>query len=136
MSQLFQWSAEEFGLGVQEMDNEHQILIKKMNKLYDAYEAGAEYLELKGLIEELANYTVEHFRDEEAFMESIGFEGLATHKIIHEQLLKQFTEHVDRFNQAQEIEPKFFDFLKVWLSAHIRGIDMKYAQKEKSLNAG
>lgn len=132
MSEFFKWTENEYGLGVHEMDEEHQLLISKMNRLYAAAEKGEGFSELKGLIDDLANYTVQHFSDEEKYMEKIGFTGLTNHKIIHQQLLKQFEGHVNKFNETREVDSKFFDFLKVWLSAHIRSIDMKYGDFAKN----
>lgn len=135
MSGFFQWSDKEYGLDVSEMDAEHKTLIEKMNLLYEAADNKEPFERLQFLVDDLADYTVQHFRDEEAFMESIGFPGLDTHKIIHEQLLKQFGEHVAKFQQSQNLSEDFFGFLKVWLSAHIRGIDMKYSDFSKEVKS-
>ena len=128
MSNYFQWTKEEFGLDVPAMDSEHQELIDKMNALYDGVQEKKSFLELQKLVDDLAAYTVKHFADEEAYIEKIKFEGLATHKIIHQQLLKQFKEFVVEFNTKKALSDAFFSFLKVWLTSHIRGIDMKYAK--------
>lgn len=57
------------------------------------------------------------------------YSGSGTHKLIHQDLLKRFGEHVLRFRSSPEMKVSndFFMFLKVWLSAHICGIDRKYA---------
>ena len=135
MSNLFEWTQKDYGLDVFEMDNEHKVLIQKMNSLHRSYVAHEPFPELKKKIDDLAKYTVEHFQDEEAYMEKIGFPGVVTHKIIHQQLLKQFGEFVAKAEAAQSIGNDFFGFLKVWLSAHIRGIDMKYANHSKQSKA-
>lgn len=127
MSEFYTWTAAELGLDIHEMDDEHQVLIKKMNALYAAVDQKKGASELGALVTDLAQYTVKHFADEEAYMEKIGFDGLPTHKIIHQQLLSQFNTFVDEFKKSQSLSPAFFNFLKVWLTSHIRGIDKKYS---------
>ena len=132
MSEFFQWNQQNLGLDC-EMDDEHKILINKMNLVYDAQAAGESYNKVTSLLEDLGAYTVEHFKSEEAYMEKIGFQGLATHKIIHQQLLKQFGEHMENYKKTQKLEESFFNFLKVWLTSHIKGIDAKYAGKHHAV---
>lgn len=135
MSDFFVWTAEELGLNVVEMDKEHQTLINKMNALHKAYTEKLPYDNTLKVLEDFAQFTVKHFSDEEAYMEKINFEGLPTHKIIHQQLLKQFQEFLDKFKEEKVLNDSFFNFLKVWLTGHIRGIDMKYANKANKKSA-
>ena len=65
-------------------------------------------------------------------MESIGFPGLREHKYIHKSLLDQVTDHKLKFEASGVLSNEFFAFLKVWLKAHICGIDMKYGQHKKA----
>ena len=67
-------------------------------------------------------------RDEEAYMASVNFAGLASHKLIHADLLKTFSDHAGTIRaNGGEVPSGFLMFLKLWLTAHIKGIDMKYA---------
>lgn len=60
------------------------------------------------------------------------FAGLATHKIIHLQLLEQVQKHATEFQRTGLLGDAFFQFLAVWLTSHIRGIDSKYALARKA----
>lgn len=131
MADFYVWKEEELGLGVQNMDKEHQILISKMNALYAANESKSSPLHLKNLIDDLAQYTIKHFADEEAYMDQINYPEAETHKVIHKQLLAQFNNYVEQFKTNQTVSKEFFNFLKVWLTSHIRGIDMKYSAFSK-----
>ena len=128
MAEFFKWDANVFGLKVKEMDDEHQELIRLMNKLFDSNQNNQPFNEIKKHVDALAEYTVKHFADEEKYMEKISFPGLQTHKIIHQQLLEQFKGYVTDFTKTQKITDAFFKFLAVWLTSHIKGIDMKYAE--------
>jgi hemerythrin len=133
MADFFKWDPTQFSVKVKSMDDEHQELIRKMNALHAANERKAEKAELERLLNDFAGYTVKHFADEEAYMASVNFSGLETHKVIHKQLLGQVTEHVAAFQKTGEFTPAFFNFLSVWLTSHIRGIDSKYgAAKTKA----
>lgn len=129
MSDFYKWDPAMLSVNVKEMDNEHIELIKRMNALHAAYTANKSTEELGRLVDALAAYTVKHFQDEEAYMEKVKFDGLATHKIIHKQLLDQVTKHVNDFKTSGKLGDEFFKFLAVWLTSHIRGIDTKYGKK-------
>lgn len=59
-------------------------------------------------------------------MASIDYPLLDTHKRIHANLLEEFGAHKTNFEKTGELTTKFFSFLKLWLTAHIQGIDKKY----------
>ena len=128
MADFYIWSDAELGLNVREMDKEHQELVLRMNDLYNGVENKVPTKQVQALIDSLAQYTVKHFTDEEAYMEKLGFPGLPTHKIIHQQLLTQFGNFVEEFKKTSVVTPAFFEFLKVWLTSHIKGIDKKYSE--------
>ncbi|HPG24436.1 MAG: hemerythrin family protein [Spirochaetaceae bacterium] len=119
------WS-DAFDVGVDKMNEEHQRLIDLMNRLHDLYEGDASRSEQKKTFDELAKYTVKHFADEEAYMESIEWPGLVTHRHIHAKLLDDLGTHKAAFDKGGELSSKLFSFLKIWLKAHIQGIDRKY----------
>jgi hemerythrin-like metal-binding protein len=100
-----------------------------MNRLHDQFQAGVGKLQQKKTIEELQKYTVKHFSLEEQYLASIDYPKLEAHKLIHASLLEEFGEHVAAFKKSGELTSKFFSFLKLWLTAHIQGIDMKYGPK-------
>ncbi|MEC9250163.1 MAG: hemerythrin family protein, partial [Pseudomonadota bacterium] len=88
------------------------------------------------LLERLGQVTIDHFRDEEAYMEKTGYPGITSHKLIHKDLLDKFTAFASEIKaNGGEVPEKFLTFLKLWLSAHIRGIDMKYGPKAGSVAA-
>lgn len=129
MSDLFQWDKAVYGLNVPEMDREHETLIGLMNRLFDLHAQHASRAQLSSAVDALVNFTVKHFADEEAYMASIGSPDLKTHAGVHKQLLRNVTEHVQKFQQSGALTDEFFSFLTFWLKAHIRGVDARYAKK-------
>lgn len=128
----FQWT-DQLDVGVGPMNEQHQRLIDIMNVLHDRAEAGAPRAELRGLVKSLADNTIRHFRAEEAYMDSVAYPEAARHKRIHEDLLGTLDQHRRAFEGGGSLGAEFFSFLKMWLSAHIKGIDKKYASHAGAL---
>jgi len=123
-----EWTAR-LSLGVKPMDEAHMHLIDLMNRLHESCAAGDDKAEIRRGLKALSDFTVRHFREEEAFMQSIAYPGLATHKQIHANLIAQLGEHFEAFETGPgTLSNQFFTFLKVWLTAHIMGIDGKYGE--------
>jgi hemerythrin-like metal-binding protein len=132
---IFKWDKAQFTTYVDPMDKEHQVLIEIMNELAVLNEAQTTKSQLLKVAEKLGQKTKEHFAHEEQFMATVpGYKGLSTHKVIHASLLESFQKHVTDFQKSAEnkLPDTFFRFLKVWLSAHICGIDRKYGELAKA----
>lgn len=129
---FFQWDPKKYSVNVDKMDREHEILIEKMNALYDAFDSGESFELTSQLLNDFAIYTATHFQDEETFMESIGYKEIENHKRIHKKILELFQEHLANFNENRELSLDFFDFLKNWLTTHIQGVDAKYGRVAKN----
>ena len=125
---LFDWGAA-LDVGVTNMNDEHKIILQFMNQLYDQSAAGADKSTLSETINKLEKATIAHFSDEENYMKSIAFPKFCMHKITHQDLLQKFAYHKANFENGNgEIPKAFFDFLLLWLSTHIQGIDRKYGE--------
>jgi hemerythrin-like metal-binding protein len=131
---LMNWD-NKLDIGVDEMNEEHQGLLKCMNDLYDAWESKSPVANQKVLLDKLKDATIEHFSHEEAYMEKIGWEAVDVHRYIHKSLLETFTKHYQSFLDQRELTMEFFEFLRLWLAAHIQGIDKKYGDFEVKKSA-
>ena len=131
MADFYQWNPKTLSVSVGAMDDEHQVLIKKMNALHAAHVAKADRAKLSELLGDLAGYTTKHCADEEAYMASVGFPDLESHKRIHQKLLARVGEHVAELEKTGKLTDALFSFLAFWLSSHIQGIDVKYGEHAK-----
>ncbi len=126
---IMEWNSD-LDVGVEAMNDEHKQILDLMNRIHDAATAGQTGAPVIRLVDDLARVTIDHFRDEEVYMEKVGYEGLKTHKLIHKDLLDKYTGFATDIRAANGILPdRFLTFLKLWLTAHIKGIDMKYGPK-------
>ena len=124
---LLEWSSE-LDVRVDSMNREHTELIRLMNVVYEANASASGKARISSALDALVEYTVKHFEDEEAYMESINFSGLRSHKYIHQDLLRRVGGFVSDYKSStsDELPNEFFEFLKFWLVSHIQGIDTKY----------
>lgn len=134
MNDFFPWDPTKYSLAIAEMDHQHQLLIDVMNRLASRDSRGAPKQELQRLLDQLISVTVQHFRDEEEYMATKRYPKLDTHRRIHSELVAQLQGHVAAFaaGASARLNPKFLEFLKFWLAAHIRGIDKQYADHVRS----
>lgn len=122
--QQFGWS-EEYLLNIPSVDEEHQNLVALINNFIGAIHTKDEKKAIVSTFENLLNYTAEHFKNEEAFMEKHQFPLLEEHRKIHERL----TREVEDLNRKKDyiFPDSIADFLISWLTDHIMGEDKKYA---------
>jgi hemerythrin len=131
---FFEWD-NVLDIGVKAMDQQHQLLVKMMDKLYTQNHTQVSKLQLIESVNELFRFVVKHFREEERFMKSINFPNLEAHKKIHQNLLRELEELSKDFKESYEekLSSEFVIFLKFWLSTHIMGIDNKYGTFAKQM---
>jgi hemerythrin len=124
---MFDWDPR-YDIGVEAMNREHKVLLDLMAKLLATCEAKAAKPTILTALDHLARYTVHHFRQEEAYMEQIDYRDRRSHGLVHQNLLAKLDEHRKAFVNGRDpvLSTEFFQFLKLWLSSHILGIDMRY----------
>lgn len=126
---FFQWDPVKYDVGVARMNADHQGLIKLMNAIHERDAAGAPKAEIATLFGKLGEATQRHFAAEEAYMESVAFPDIKSHKLIHARLLQDFGKHVVAFSAGGgRVSPDFFSFLSLWLRSHICHLDTKYGR--------
>ena len=83
MDTQFEWQ-EEYRIGVDIIDREHQRLFRIINKLFafKEEEKDTQWTCQEG-IKYFKGHAMKHFADEEAYMASINYEGLEEHQRIH-----------------------------------------------------
>ena len=125
---LMDWD-QSLDIGVEAMNREHRDILDAMNAVYDGANAGQSGPAMMAKIARLGDVTKRHFADEEAYLAKINYPELQVHKGIHAKLLADFAAHAQAIEAAGGVPTSaFFTFLRLWLSAHIKCIDMKYGE--------
>ena len=125
---------EEYHTGIAIVDEEHAELfriIRRANDLITEELLHDKYDEIMGVLNELRNYTVQHFTDEEEYMESINYDGLDIQKKTHEMFVDKLNDiNLDDLDDnQQQYLIELVDFLLMWLVNHILKMDKKIPSK-------
>ena len=106
--------------GIEIVDLEHQQLFCIVERAYQLVKSNDVitcYDELLSIIHELTDYTVTHFADEEAYMEKIGYEGLAAQKNAHASFVARLESInlIELDENPQKYMESLIEFLLGWL---------------------
>ena len=79
------------------------------------------------ILENLRNYTVKHFSDEEQYMESINYKKIFTQKVQHQEFIHKLDEFMEHHNDEVEDQDEqimgILKYLTEWLVNHILYVD-------------
>lgn len=132
---LMRWD-ESLDVGVEAMNDEHKHIVDLMNRIRDESEAGLAGGRMIELTEDLERATLEHFIDEEAYMASIDYDGLSSHRLAHEELSRKLSYFCDETEENNgRISHAFLMFMMLWLQGHMKGVDMKYSGAPGAVSA-
>ncbi|SFM11451.1 bacteriohemerythrin [Pelosinus propionicus] len=120
---MVKWE-DKYSLGVESIDAQHQELFHIANRIYELLKNEMildKFDHIMEIIDELKNYTVDHFKDEEEYMKSIGYKKFLSHKVAHTDFLdKMESIDVNKIdNGHNEYLLGILDFVCVWLVEHI-----------------
>lgn len=126
MKNLVEWT-EELSVGIQEIDEQHKILVGLLNRMHEAIVTGKDLQVINSILNELAQYTVVHFAVEESLMRIFNYPDYVAHKQHHEELTAQVVGLQRKVATGEEeISMEVLHFLRHWLTYHILGDDKKY----------
>ena len=116
---------EEYNIGVEIIDKEHQRLFKIINKLFTVDEEDEEkksrWACYQG-IKYFKSHAMKHFEDEEQYMDSVDYAGRGRHRSIHENfrnnILPALEEELRRTDFSQEAMDHFLGVCTGWLIGH------------------
>ncbi len=126
MRDFIEWT-DELSVGIQEIDEQHRILISLINQLYDAIINKIDSLIINDILEELVQYTVVHFAVEESLMRIFDYSQYDDHKHQHEELKQQVFDLQRKVKTGEvQVGMELLHFLRNWLKKHILITDKKY----------
>lgn len=137
--EIFPWTAN-FETGIPEIDEQHQALVRLLNKLVGHLAFQSDAPELDAVLEELKRYTVYHFTTEEkiwhAHFSNDPWEEW--HSKAHNDFIDkvvEFTAHRSDRDQESMLE-ELVSFLTHWLAMHIIESDKRMAKVVLALPSG
>lgn len=114
--------------GVAELDAQHKELIRMVNSLSDAMQAGQGKEEIGKILTFAGQYAQQHFRFEEGFFERYHCPSGPANKAGHEEFIKRFTELMHEFHAQGAtftLMMEIYNELATWLVQHILKVDTK-----------
>ncbi len=125
---FYEWS-DKLSVNIASIDRQHQVLIKIINELYDAIEAGTAAGISYATIRKLRNYTRVHFIYEELIFKRLGYSETNEHIEEHQKLISGVEHLCEKIKHNKAISPdRLLEFLKKWLNQHILIEDMAYSK--------
>ncbi len=113
-----------FNIGVEVVDKAHQKLFSIVGKLIELNEDEKKQQHAcREGIKYFRNYTLKHFAEEEAYMQSIGYPGYEVHKKLHDNMcyntLPALEQEMEEQNYSRESVGHFIGICIGWLNEHI-----------------
>ncbi|MDF2511394.1 MAG: methyl-accepting chemotaxis sensory transducer [Herbinix sp.] len=121
------WS-EDYMVGVEQIDLEHQKIFEHFNKLYSLMREGHGHEYYGELIGFLADYVNTHFEHEEQYQLKTSFQEYQKHKAHHDKFSRRINEIMENHKDNRISDNDLISislFIKDWLIHHILLEDMK-----------
>ena len=123
MMKEIKWN-DRFNVGVESIDSAHRKLFSIVGKLIALNEDETKQQHAcKEGIKYFKNYTMKHFADEEAYMQSIGYPNLTVHKSLHDSLRDKTIPALEAEMEANDYSTEsvghFLGICVGWLNGHI-----------------
>ena len=107
------------------LDSQHRQIIDFINDLYVAMQRGVDRQSIRPLLDQLVQYTVNHFQHEEKLLLERQYPEFAQHKAGHDKMRQRTIALRD--NADLMTGRDLLVFLKEWWCNHIQEQDKKYA---------
>ena len=137
--QSFTWD-QNFVTGLAEVDEQHHYLVDLINQFGQLLAENNYTLnDLNTLFNELSEYVVYHFAEEEEMMLHVGIDcrHLENHIEIHKDFLHEVTSmYAGVTDSNTDAVAQLLDFLTHWLAFHILGTDQNMARQVASIKSG
>jgi hemerythrin-like metal-binding protein len=123
---LLEWK-DDYSVNVQKIDREHQQLFSMINALHEAIVAGEGSKVGAPILEDLVEYTREHFRYEESLMLRAKYPNYVQHKTQHDKLTKEVLDTLDDTARRKAVlSLTLLTFLIEWWQTHVLSCDTRY----------
>lgn len=126
----------DLSVGVDSIDGQHQQLFKMANDLFEAGKSGKSKEKIGELLNFLDSYTKQHFRDEESYMATIKYPGLAEQQTAHKNFVAELTKLKAAYDTSGGNISVIIGANQMvidWLTKHISGMDKKIGAYTKTL---
>ena len=126
---LLQWK-EEYSVGVEDVDHEHQEMIDLINEVHEALHDPKSAVGVDRFLGEIFARISAHFALEERIMQEAGYEEYGAHKEDHEKLLDELRDLMDDYETRNNLDEVILGrTLSDWFGIHFRTFDARLHHK-------
>jgi len=127
MADYIIWSSD-YSVGNNDIDRQHQRVIAIINAVYSLVKNSGEERKLWETLEDLKQYTIDHFEFEERILTQVEYPDLKTHALIHAKMKARTTALSAKQNERFSgiVAQEALEMLKDWWLNHIRILDAQY----------
>lgn len=116
-----------YSVNIRSIDSQHQRLVEMINKLHDAMKKGESNAALSGILNDMAAYTLVHFKTEEELFAKYNYPMQDKHKAEHKAFVEKVSAFIEEFKSGRKtLSIDVMNFLTQWLTKHISGEDKAY----------
>ncbi|QEP42164.1 response regulator [Ectothiorhodospiraceae bacterium BW-2] len=136
--ELFPWD-KNFEIGIESIDQQHQVLVSILNQLAAALIESTEAFEVDSILDELERYALYHFTTEEAIWQhhfNSGTELLQQHLQTHQNFTTTLIDLRRQRCPSLERMQQLVEFLTNWLAFHILDSDKRMVLMLQQLQQG
>ncbi|MFK5881438.1 MAG: hemerythrin family protein [Sulfurospirillum sp.] len=120
---ISQWD-EKYSLHIGNIDRQHKELFR-LSALVDSLDKNTTKDDIRRLLNSFFIYMREHFRDEEAYMKSIGYPLLKHHHKLHQEIIESFTKLIKDNRSLKSLKEQMKIATKKWLIDHTLDNDLR-----------
>jgi hemerythrin len=120
---------QDYAVGVDLIDRQHQELFRRFNALIEACKERKGREQVAGLLDFLSGYVISHFQEEEALMADHQYPGAAEHSSQHRDFagqLRELRSHLDVEGASFNLLIETNESVLRWLIQHIRRTDTAF----------
>jgi len=122
---MLKW-VDEFSVGHDRIDVEHQFFIRLIEDFHKAMAAPLPRQRLIRILREIHKFSVLHHYAEENIMQDHHYPDFEKHKKLHTFLLDQLKEKIWELEEGSNTEENIYEFLLDWYSLHNVNEDKKF----------
>ena len=123
---FFKWNSA-FETGITRIDIQHKVIVKVLNELYNVVIINKEEEKIDEILNELVQYTICHFGEEEKIFDKYNYIDKKEHQLIHSKFKKELEDIISK-RKDNSIAVELISFLKDWLIDHIMNTDQEYVK--------
>ena len=122
---MIEWR-EEFSVGNDAIDRDHEHLIEQINQLYELLEQPMDILSIEHMLSNIQADISAHFALEELLMREANYVEYQAHKDDHQKLLDQIHDLAFSFEEDHETGRVILvNQMSDWFSQHFSSFDMR-----------